>query len=202
MDEFFFQENLDVFKKWVCYQIQNDSRLSWEKYDERTLKIYYKNKVARFVMWPNGIIEEVIHEDDQLIFYLHYQLQNFHYAIDLFQRMIIQLTENHDILKHQILLCCTGGMTTGYFAEKMNKYCQLNQIPVQVSATAFYNLENVYQDYEMIFVAPQLRYKVMKLREKLKQVIVENIDPIVFATYDCQGLCKQIQKCYGEMENE
>ena len=32
-------------------------------------------------------------------------------------------------------------MTTGYFAEKLNKYCQLNHLPYHVDATAVYQLE-------------------------------------------------------------
>lgn len=95
---------------------------------------------------------------------------------------------------YHILLCCSGGMTTGYFAEKLNKYCQLNHLPYHVDATAVYQLENVYQKYDLILIAPQLRYKQHELSQKLKPVLVDNIDASIFATYDCQAMIEHIEK--------
>ena len=54
METFYKQEDLEVFRKWVYYQVTSDPRLKLEKYDSRTYKIYYKNRVARFVVWPIG----------------------------------------------------------------------------------------------------------------------------------------------------
>ena len=61
---------------------------------QRTYKIYYKNRVARFVVWPIGIVEEAIMEGEELLFYLHYQFYNFHYATNLFHRMMEKLLED------------------------------------------------------------------------------------------------------------
>ena len=178
METFYKQEDLEVFRKWVYYQVTSDPRLKLEKYDSRTYKIYYKNRVARFVVWPIGIVEEAIMEGEELLFYLHYQFYNFHYATNLFHRMMEKLLEDEKPNYH-ILLCCSGGMTTGYFAEKLNKYCQL---------------ENVYQKYDLILIAPQLRYKQHELSQKLKPVLVDNIDASIFATYDCQAMIEHIEK--------
>lgn len=199
MDDFYRIENIDVFRKWVYYQILKDSRLTIEEYDERTYKIFYKDKVARFVIWPIGIIEEAIVENEQLLFYLHYQFRNFHFAIDLFYRMIDKLTEEKEERK-QVLLCCTGGMTTGFFAEKMNKFCQLNKVPYLIQASPAYNLSNIYQNYDLILVAPQLRYKAIELSQQFKPVAVKCIDPVTFATYDCQALLEQINDFYKSEE--
>lgn len=202
MDVFYRTENIDVFKRWVYFQIKNDSRLTLETSDSQTYKIYYKKKMAIFVVWPIGIIEESVHEEEKILFYLHYQFYNFCFAKDLFYRMINKLTEDIEIEIKHILLCCTGGMTTGFFAEKMNKYCELNQLPYQIDASAIYNLDNVFQDYELILIAPQLRYKVMELSQKYKPTIVKSIEPVAFATYDCQALLTQIEELYQEKNNE
>ena len=197
MDEFYRIENIEVFKKWVYLQVKNDSRLTIEEYDERTYKIYYKDRVARYVVWPIGIIEEAIMEGEELLFYLHFQFNSYHLAIDLFHRMIHKLTEEKE-KKKQILLCCTGGMTTSFFAEKMNKFCQLNKVPYVIQATPAYHLQDIYKDYDLILVAPQLRYKAIELSSQLKPIVVKPIDPITFATYDCQALLEQINQFYGE----
>ena len=47
MDDFYRKENIEVFKKWVYFQVLNDPRLTLEEYDERTYKIFYQQKVAR-----------------------------------------------------------------------------------------------------------------------------------------------------------
>lgn len=193
MEAFYKQEDLEVFRKWVYYQVENDPRLTLEKYDERTYKIYYQKRVARFVIWPIGIVEEAIMEGEELLFYLHYQFHNFHYATNLFHRMMEKLLEDEKTNYH-ILLCCSGGMTTGYFAQKLNKYCQLNHLPYQIDAQAVHQLENVYQNYDFIFIAPQLRYKQRELSQTLKPVPVYNIEASVFATYDCQAMIEVIEK--------
>lgn len=198
MDTFYRTENIDVFKKWVYFQVKNDERLNIEISDSQTYKIYYNNKVASFVVWPIGIIEETIYEGEKILFYLHYQFYNFHFAKDLFYRMIHKLTEDVEIEIRHILLCCTGGMTTGFFAEKMNQYCELNQLSYKINASAIYNVDNIYQDYELILVAPQLRYKVMELSQKYKPTVVKSIEPVAFATYDCQALLTQIESFYKE----
>lgn len=202
MDVFYRGENIEVLKKWVYFQIKDDTRLTLEVCDSQTYKIFYKNKIATFVAWPMGIVEESIMEGDKLLFYLHYQFYNFRFAKDLFDRMMAKLTEETDTRVKNILLCCTGGMTTGFFAEKMNAYCELNQLPYHINASAIYNLDNVYQDYRLIFIAPQLRYKVVELSQKYKPTVVQSIEPITFATYDCQALLTQIEEFYKENNDE
>lgn len=197
MDNFYRSENIEVFRKWVYFQTANDPRLTIEKYDERTYKIMYKNRVARFVIWPIGVIEEVIYEGEELLFYLHYQFYNFHFATDLYYRMIKKLTEEKKEQIKKVLLSCTGGMTTGFFAEKMNQFCELNKLPYIIDASPAYHLEKVYKDYDLILIAPQLRYKVMELTEKLKPCTIECIDPVTFATYNCQALLNQIENFYN-----
>ena len=202
MDNFYRIENIDVFKKWVYYQIMNDQRLTLEIPDSRTYKIIYHDKYACFVVWPMGIIEESVYQGEKLLFYLHYQFYNFHFSVDLFQRMIHQLTLETNNEKREILLCCTGGMTTGFFAEKINQYCQINQLPYIIHASSIYNLDKVYQQFPLILIAPQLKYKVLELSQKYKPTAVQSIQPVVFATYDCQGLLKQIEDFYRGEDNE
>ncbi len=199
MDPFYRTENIEIFRKWVYFQVMNDPRLTLEEYDSRTYKIYYQKRVARFVIWPIGIVEEAVTEGEELLFYLHYQFYNFYFATDLFHRMIQKLTEVHEE-KKSILLCCSGGMTTGYFAEKMNKYCQLNKLPYTIQAAPVYHLQDVYQKFDLILVAPQLRYKAAELMQQLQPVTVKCIEPTTFATYDCQALLDQIEDFYKNEE--
>ncbi len=200
MDDFFRNENIEIFKKWIYFQILNNQKLLLESYDDCHYKMCYKDKVAYLVIWPQGIIEETMSQGDKILFYLHYQFYNFYFAKDLFYRMIDKLTEEIVILDRNILLCCTSGMTTSFFADKMNKYCQLNQKLYHFQATSIYNLDELYQNYQFILIAPQLKYKIAELSSKYTSASIQSIDSLVFATYDCQSLLKQIEDFYeGEV---
>lgn len=202
MDNFYRIENIEVFRKWVYYQVLSHKELRLEIYDERTYKIFYKNKVARFVVWPIGIIEEAIVDDEELTFYLHYQFQNFKYATDLFNRMIDKLLEEVEIKKRKVLLCCSGGLTTGYFAQRLNHFCKLNQLPYFFEATGVDRIKETYDKYELILLAPQIQYQVKRIKEEIKGCLLASIDPMTFATYDCALLLKLVQSYQQGDHNE
>ncbi|MCD7949776.1 MAG: hypothetical protein LUG12_05925 [Erysipelotrichaceae bacterium] len=183
--------NIDILRQWVYYQIVSDDRLKLE-IDDNTYHIYYKNKVGHFTIWPKGIIEESINEGDDILFYLHFEFHDYKYACDFFKRMINVLAKEDQRI-HEILLCCTGGMTTTFFAQKMNRYCELNHSPYHFNAAGSYHLDDVYQGKELILIAPQLRHMLVELKAKYAPVPIESIEASVFAAYDCPGLLDQIE---------
>lgn len=201
MDDFFNEESLILFKKWIYFQLKNNPRLTFQENDHG-FDIEYKNKKAHIEIWSMGIIEETITYKDQTLFYLHFQLRDYGFAMDMFERMINKLLEEEKNINRTVLLCCTGGMTTSFFAEKMNKYCELNRLSYHFQATAIYNLDSVHQDYELILLAPQLRYKILELTSMYKPTTLKTIDPETFATYDCQKLLETVEDFYEEKKHE
>lgn len=193
MDNFFKGDNVEFFKKWAYNQIQSNKDFDLVKKNDNSYEIFYKNKIAKFIVWPNNIIEESIEENDDLIFYLHYEFYNFTYATDLFNRMIdILLLENRNKTR-KILLCCSGGMTTGYFATRANQFCKLNQLPYEIDANSIERSLNIYQNYDIILLAPQVHYRARELRDILPDIKIILIDPSTFASYDCAKLVKLIE---------
>ena len=104
---------------------------------------------------------------------------------------IKQLT-NKPALK--VLLCCTGGLTTGYFADRINQITKLLNIDVQVSAVSYNNLYKASEDYDMIMLAPQISYMYAKVCEILKNKIVLNIPPAIFAKYDVKEILNLVDQ--------
>ena len=192
MDMFYRYENIDVFKRWVYFQLKNNNQIHFEIKDENTYIIYYDSKKAIYTIWPMGVIEETIEDKGNTIFYLHFKFRNFHFCTDMFYRMMDKLFEEEK-KEIKVLLCCTGGMTTGFFAEKMNQYCELNSLHVTVNAVPLYHLDNVIMNYDFLFVAPQLRYKLPELIQKYKDIKIDSIEPATFATYNCQKLLEYIK---------
>lgn len=194
MDEFYKKDNIELLKQWVYLQIKKNQQIKLIHIDSHSYIFTYKDKKASFLIWPNGIIEEIIEKDNKNVFYLHYQFYNFSYAIDLFHRMMNHLLIEEEIIKKKILLCCSGGMTTGYFASRANQFCQLNQLPYKLDANSVDKIISIYQDYELILLAPQVHYRLREIEEKIKDKKIVLIDTTTFASYDCAKLLHLIKK--------
>lgn len=193
MDHFYRSDNIEIFKKWVYYQIMQYPQIQLEVQDY-TFQLLYKNKIACFNMWDHGIVEEIVKENDETIFYLHFQFYNFMYATDLFKRMLDKLLEEITVKEKSILLCCSSGLTTGYFANRVNQFCKLNQLPYTVDAMGVDELISIDKKYEMILLAPQIQYQMKRLKETIKESLFAVVDPATFATYDCAKLIQFVEK--------
>ena len=192
MDTFFKTEYLTIFNYWIAIQLKKQS-IPYT-YQNNTYTITYQNKTATITLYPIGIIEQIITQNQQTLFYLHYELKHLHLAINYFNQFINQLLIQTNQKQLNILLCCSGGMTTSYFADKLNDYIHLNQLPIHVDATAFYHIEHVINHYDMVFIAPQLKYKVISLTQQYPHIHIESIDPIIFASYNCNQFIKHIEE--------
>lgn len=117
-------------------------------------------------------------------FYLHFQMQNLKHAIDLFHEMEESIHKLINRPQVKVLLSCTGGLTTSYFAEKLQEAAELLKLDFQISATSYNNLFKEGKNYDVILLAPQISYMLAKVKDILKDKIVLNILAQYFATYD------------------
>lgn len=194
MDNFYKTDNVELFKIWVYNRLKEYTQLKIKIIDDNTYEIINDNKIGRFVVWPKEIIEESIEMDGEIIFYLHYEFHNFVYAVDLFERMIEVLLKENKVVRKKILLCCSGGMTTGYFASRANQFCRLNQLPYEIDANSVDKIFNIYKEYQMILLAPQIHYRLREIKECYPDSKVVLIDPSTFASYDCAKLIKVVEE--------
>lgn len=194
MDRYYWNENILILKRWVYYQIKKHPEIELQLHDERTYLLIYKNKKARFVVWPQGYVEEAIIQNNQLMFYLHYQFHDFKYATDLFERMLDKILEDTNHVDINVLLCCSSGLTTGYFAQRANQFCELNQLPYKIDAVGVDEIPYLDKDYSIVLFAPQVQYQINHIKDTIK-VKYALIDPTTFATYDCAKLIKTVDQC-------
>lgn len=194
MDNFYKTDNVELFKIWVYNRLKEYTEFNIKIIDNNTYEIINDNKIGRFVVWPKEIIEESIEMDGEIIFYLHYEFHNFVYAVDLFERMIEVLLKENKVVRKKILLCCSGGMTTGYFASRANQFCRLNQLPYEIDANSVDKIFNIYKEYQMILLAPQIHYRLREIKKCYPDSKVVLIDPSTFASYDCAKLIKVVEE--------
>lgn len=196
IDTFYQKENLEVYKRYLYFQLKQDPRFT-TTYQDNTIYIQHQTKKASITFHNSGIIEESIIHNNKQIFYLKYPLTTFPIATKLYQCMIDKLIEK-ELQEMKVILCCSGGMTSGFFKEKMQKYIQRNHLNLIIDGAAVHTVEKKCIDYDLILLAPQMRYKQDTIA-LLTHKNVDVIDSQVFATYDCSALYQQI--CYYYRRN-
>ena len=195
MDEFLSEIYIEVFKQWILMQSNKNLAISLSD-DYKTIAIKNKYSTSQVNFYNMNIVEFSVENliKKEVEFYLHFQIKNIKHAIQLFDEMLetIKQLTNKPALK--VLLCCTGGLTTGYFADRINQITKLLNIDVQVSAVSYNNLYKASEDYDMIMLAPQISYMYAKVCEILKNKIVLNIPPAIFAKYDVKEILNLVDQ--------
>src|SRR5699024_10391288 len=132
-------------------------------------------------------------------FYLHFQMKTMKHATELFNEMMNNILQLVDKPKIKILLSCSGGLTTSYFASKLNEAAQILDYHYEVRAIGYTDLFNVGNEYDVILLAPQISFMHAKVQEILKDKIVLKVPPQVFAKYD---VAKTLQLVRHALEHQ
>ena len=137
MDEFLSELYVEYFKKWILLQTSKDYKLYFNDNDSNIILIEAENSLSRVTFNRFNIIELCVmnNNDNKLEFYIHFQMQNLGHAKRLFEEMIecIYNTIKQPVLK--ILLSCSSGLTTSYFAEKLSQTAELLRIELSISSS-------------------------------------------------------------------
>lgn len=135
-------------------------------------------------------IEDVIHHKNE--FYLHFQMTHLKHATQLFYEMkeCIQQIENQKFI--HILLSCSGGLTTSYFALLLNEAIEVLHLHMQVDAIAYTQIPQVIDQYDMIFLAPQISYLLSHLKQLNKKIPIRSIPSQIFAKYDTKAFLDMV----------
>lgn len=64
------------------------------------------------------------------------------------QECILTLTNNTKI---KVLLSCTGGLTTGYFAFKVEEAIKLLDLNIEINAISYTNLDQEGSNYDIFY---------------------------------------------------
>jgi len=86
----------------------------------------------------------------------------------------------------KLLLICAGGASTSILMKKMKKYADSKDMDFDVIAVGLSGYEDVYKDYDIIMLGPQVSYK--------KDIIKE-------ATGKPVGIVAQLDYALGNAEN-
>lgn len=195
MDDFLRDIQVDVFKEWILLQKKDNLQMTLSQ-NRGTILIKNQYSESHIHFYDMNIIEfSVINlSKNETEFYLHFQFKNIKHATELFHEMLETIDQftNKPMLK--VLLTCTGGLTTGYFADRINEVVKLLDMDIHVDAVSYSNLYKEGENYDMIMLAPQISYMYAKTCEILKKQIVLKIPPAVFAKYDVKKILSIIEE--------
>lgn len=194
MDEFLREINAAIFWQYIRnYQYENNMQVT---VTNETIIIKTAYSYSEINAYDQQIFEFKVsntysHEDE---FYLHFQMKNMKHALELFEEMLEIIGTLVNKPKTKVLLCCSGGLTTGFFAMKLNESVKILQKDYLFEAVAFDQLSTVAKDYDVILLAPQISYQHATVQEQFPNKIVLKIPTRVFAKYDTSKMLNLIEK--------
>lgn len=95
----------------------------------------------------------------------------------------------------KVLLICAGGMSTGILMKKMEKYAKEKGFNLQIEAIGMSAYEDVYKNYDVILLGPQVSYKKAEI-EQLTQMPVAVIATYDYAIGNVANIMKQVDELY------
>lgn len=183
MDLFLVDSNRELFYLWASKY----NALLYTQETNTVKRIYMETKdfISKINFWQSGIVEEEVTDKkkQEIIFYLHYQFQNFLQAKHMFEEMMNFVIHSKKQRTYKVLLCCSGGLTTTLFANGLQQYAQLSKRNITFDAIGYAGVYEVANQYDMILLAPQVAY----LEASTKAIVNTSvccIQPTVFATND------------------
>lgn len=192
----------EEYRKWILEQTNPGYEIS--EPDQNTIRLCTEYGEASVVFHELDIIELMItnKKDDSYSFYLHFQLNEREHAQSLFKEMKNSLLKLKEKQKVKVLLSCTGGLTTNYFAMELNKAAETLKLDYEFAAVPYSQLYEAGIDYDVILLAPQIHYLHEKVSSIFQGKLVLNIPAAVFARYSTGELIGFVKKEYEQFQNE
>ena len=95
----------------------------------------------------------------------------------------------------KILLICAGGMSTGILMKKMEKYADEQGFGLKIDAVGMSAYEEVYKDYDVILLGPQVSYKKAEI-ESVTEMPIAVIAAYDYAVGNVANIMKQVDELY------
>ena len=129
MDDFLRDIHYDIFGYYIYEQLPKGTQK--ESHDD-SLKISNQDYHIQIQLWKNKIIEFQRFNHQKVDYYLHFEFINFTKSNQLLTEFLND-SLNH-LKEYKVLICCTGGLTSTYFAEGLKDYLKYKNTTMKVEA--------------------------------------------------------------------
>lgn len=97
----------------------------------------------------------------------------------------------------KILLVCAGGMSTSILMKKMETYWAEQGEDLQIKAVGLSEYQDIYQDFDIIMVGPQVSYRLKEVRENTG-LPCDSVQSFDYAVANCPNIMKLAKKLYAQ----
>ncbi len=125
-------------------------------------------------------------------FFLHFELEDEKRAKELFEEMCSELKQQDRFDTTRVLLCCTAGLTTTMFANKLQEAAKTLSLDYTFEAAPLTQAKAEGASYDAILLAPQVGYQRKEVAEAYPDVAVVQIPTKIFASYDAGACLKMV----------
>lgn len=190
------------FREWIRHQKHQGYTFKEENNDFFLLKTPYGRAEIKFYLEDMAEISIIRNRDNELRYYLHFQILDKEHAIGLYQEMeeiLLSLKDEHTL---RVLLSCTSGATTGFLAEKLNQAAELMNLDYKFDATSYLLLYEKAQNADIILIAPQIRYLQKKLEIAIPNKPIIPIPVKMFTSNNAMELLEFIKSTLQEKQDQ
>lgn len=198
-------ENTFDFRNWIREQ-KGPYVLKIEDNNHYKIETDYGISEINFYQIEND--EEVVElrntdkKTDTTKFFLHFQPVSEEHCRELFNEMISSLLSLKDQQTTRVLLFCTAGLTTSFFAEKLNDISKLLEMNYEFHAVSVNDVYACAKDYDVILIAPQVAYAETNLKKRIPDKLILRIPTAVFATYNANGCIEFVRDSLKEYRSQ
>lgn len=159
MDEFLYECNFIIYAYYIFYQLPFEADLTKEK-DRILIKSRTLPNDCEISFWLNHVIETVITQNENIVYYLHFEFISFKKTNPIFDDFFNYIKEHDYDKKFEVLICCSGGFTSSFFAEGLKKEAKRRQSNVIIHSGCYSHIQwqNIDKQYDLILLAPQIGY--------------------------------------------
>lgn len=186
-------ELISAYRTWILQQQLDGCTLSEDADGNVIIKGEQVRGGVNFYELDGSCVVELRLErisDGETEFFLHFELEDLERAKDLMREMATAIYDLNHKQVTRVLLCCTCGMTTTYFANKLNETAEGLGLDYEFSAVPIEQVEDCGADYAAVLLAPQVGYKRKELAEALPDTLIIELPGKVFGSYDAAGVLR------------
>lgn len=125
-------------------------------------------------------------------FFLHFELEDEARAEELFGEMASELQHEDLFGTTRVLLCCTAGLTTSMFANKLAEAAKTLSLDYTFDAIPLEQARAQGGSYDAVLLAPQVAYQRDAVAKSFPESVVVQIPAKIFASFDAGGALRMV----------
>lgn len=140
--------------------------------------------------------------DSECIFFLHFELNDLVQGKKFYNEMATALDGQLNREIQHVLLCCTCGITTTFFSNKLNATATSLGLDYDFAAVPIDQAREDGKDFVAVLLAPQVAHQRKSLEEALPNTVIIEMPAAIFGAYDAQGALRLVVDTLADRAQE